>query len=102
MATTYRAIPCPCGQRGCSSWMVDPIAAVQGVGFTEHQARAVADLLNAFERIDPTTRKVPVMIRPELDALVAASIRLVEAMTPEEREAMHQAQRESWARQDRD
>jgi hypothetical protein len=43
----YRAIRCPCGHRGCSSWMVEPVAAIQGVSLTEAQARAVADLLNA-------------------------------------------------------
>ncbi len=44
----YRAIPCPCGHAACSSWMVDPVAAVQGVSFIEEQARAVAGLLNAM------------------------------------------------------
>lgn len=42
----YRASRCPCGHRGCRDWHVSPVAAVQGVGFTEVQARAIADLLN--------------------------------------------------------
>lgn len=45
----YRAIPCPCGHRACSSWMVDPVAAVQGVRFTQEQAEAVAALLGAIQ-----------------------------------------------------
>lgn len=43
---TYSAIRCPCGHNACRSWMVDPVAAVQGVSFSERQARAVAQLLN--------------------------------------------------------
>ena len=46
----YRAIPCPCGHRGCSSWMVEPVADVQGTSFTEAQARVVAALLNGLSR----------------------------------------------------
>lgn len=38
------AIPCPCGK--CGYWLVEPEAALQGVSFTEAQARAVAALLN--------------------------------------------------------
>lgn len=49
---TYIASRCPCGHRACADWHVDGIAAVQGVHFTEVQARAVAALLNAAE--DPT------------------------------------------------
>lgn len=35
---------------------------------------------------------------PELEALIAKAKAQYEAMTPEEREAMHKAQRESWVR----
>lgn len=35
---------------------------------------------------------------PELDRLLEYSRKLVEAMTPEQREAMFKAQRESWVR----
>ena len=45
----YQAIKCPCGNRGCRSWLVEPVAAVQSVNFTETQARFVAHLLNALE-----------------------------------------------------
>lgn len=49
-----RASKCPCGDKGCVSWHVEPMAAIQGVSFTEEQAHAVAWLLNkmdlAFER----------------------------------------------------
>lgn len=46
MAEVYKASPCPCGHRACEDWHVSPAAAVQGVSFTEKQAKAVADLLN--------------------------------------------------------
>lgn len=49
---TYRAIPCPCGHRACTSWMVDPVAAVQGVRFTQAQAEAVAALLNTLDVLE--------------------------------------------------
>lgn len=48
--TTYKAIPCPCGHRTCKNWLVDPVAAVQSVSFTEAQAKAVATLLNDMEQ----------------------------------------------------
>ncbi len=40
--TRYTAMKCPCGHPTCKAWMVDPVAAVQSVRFTEAQARAVA------------------------------------------------------------
>lgn len=43
---TYMAMPCPCGHQHCKNWLVEPPAAIQGVSFTEKQAKAVADLLN--------------------------------------------------------
>lgn len=46
----YSASPCPCGHRTCKSWHVFPVAAVQGVNFSERQAKAVAEFLNAMER----------------------------------------------------
>lgn len=45
----YTARPCQCGHSSCKHWHVWPVAAYQGVGFTEKQARAVADLLNRME-----------------------------------------------------
>lgn len=45
-ATIYTVSPCPCGHPACKDWHVSPVAALQGVKFTERQARAVAGLLN--------------------------------------------------------
>lgn len=42
----YVAKPCPCGHRFCKQWHVHPIAAFQGVSFTEEQAKLVAGVLN--------------------------------------------------------
>jgi hypothetical protein len=41
----YSISKCPCGHPSCQDWHVDGIAAVQGVKFTQAQARVVADLL---------------------------------------------------------
>jgi hypothetical protein len=49
MKLKYKAERCGCGHRTCVDWHVAPIAAVQGVKFTEKQARAVADWLNTIE-----------------------------------------------------
>lgn len=49
MRTHYRASRCPCGHRVCKDWHVEPVAALQGVKFTEKQAKAVASLLNEME-----------------------------------------------------
>jgi hypothetical protein len=40
------AIKCPCG---CQSWLVSPEADVQGVEFTEIQAKAIVALLDALD-----------------------------------------------------
>ena len=40
----------------------------------------------------------PIRVSPELEALFQAACEKVAAMSPEEREAMYQAQRESWVR----
>lgn len=45
----YRAVRCLCGHRACKDWHVAPVAAVQGVGFTQRQAEMVANLLNMDE-----------------------------------------------------
>ena|SRR5215472_5463641 len=42
----FRAIPCPCGHPACKSWMVDPVAAIQGVSFTQEEAEAIAEFMN--------------------------------------------------------
>ncbi len=49
MNTTFRATPCPCGNSSCKNWFVDPVAAFQGVSFTEIQAKAVADFMNRVD-----------------------------------------------------
>lgn len=46
---TYYATPCQCGDPLCKDWHVKPVAAYQGVCFTEQQARAVAAVLNSSE-----------------------------------------------------
>lgn len=43
-----------------------------------------------------------VQANPELERLLRESVEAVCRMTPEQREAMLKAQRESWARQDMD
>lgn len=46
---------CPCGHRSCKHWHVHPEAALQGVGLTERQARAVGallDLLDEYDRVE--------------------------------------------------
>ena len=47
----YTATKCPCGHPACKHWHVDPIAAVQGVAFTEAQANFIADVLNLAQVI---------------------------------------------------
>lgn len=60
----YSASPCPCGQKTCKDWHVDGVAAVQGVHFTQQQAKAVATLLNAMEK-SPNAVRVQVLLMPE-------------------------------------
>lgn len=45
----YTIAKCPCGDAVCTNWYVYPIAAIQGVKFTQEQAQACADLLNKME-----------------------------------------------------
>jgi hypothetical protein len=56
----YRASPCPCGHRACTSWHVSWVANVQGVSFTQAQAEAVAELLNRMEK--PAAPDVPELV----------------------------------------
>lgn len=49
MVETYTARRCTCGHRACRNWFVYPVADVQGVCFTEEQAKAVAAFLNERE-----------------------------------------------------
>lgn len=42
----FRAEKCGCKNKTCQDWHVAPVAAVQGVGFSQKQAEAVAKLLN--------------------------------------------------------
>jgi len=45
----HRVKKCDCPYRGCTDYHVAPCAALQGVNFTEQQARAVAAVLNAMD-----------------------------------------------------
>ena len=49
---TYRAVPCPCNYHTCRNWLVEPVAAVQCVAFTQKQAEAVTKLLNDMEQAE--------------------------------------------------
>lgn len=53
----FKAIPCACGFHTCRSWHVFPSADVQGVAFTEEQAKRVAELLNEMEKEDAIKKK---------------------------------------------
>lgn len=46
---------CRCGHRVCNDWHVSPEAALQGVKFTEKQARAVAKLLDEMDQQEEQT-----------------------------------------------
>ena len=48
------AVKCPCGSKSCTDWHVQPMAAMQGVHFTQHQAEAVAELLNELADYEPS------------------------------------------------
>lgn len=72
MRETYRAVQCPCGHRACKDWHVDPAASVQGVRFTEDQAKAVAALLNG---------EPPKRLR-EAVAILLAVVELSDRVTP--------------------
>lgn len=48
----FSAEPCGCGDKNCKDWHVDPVAAVQGVNFTQSDARAVAAFLNERHKDD--------------------------------------------------
>ena len=61
-----KAIPYPCGHPACRAWMVSPQAAVQGVRFTEGEARAVADLLNAMAEVRKTGEVRPFVINARI------------------------------------
>lgn len=45
----YQVSRCPCGHPSCNDWHVSPVAALQGVKFTEGQAHAVARFLQAYD-----------------------------------------------------
>jgi len=53
--TTYTISKCPCGDPICKDWHVNPVAALQGVHFTEEQAMMVAKLLNEMANTSKTT-----------------------------------------------
>jgi len=38
----WKAEKCPCGHEGCHSWMVVPVAALQGLHITEEEAYIIA------------------------------------------------------------
>lgn len=50
----------------------------------------------------PAYAKPPTLSTAELADLITEAKKALAKMTPEQREAMRQAQRESWARQDMD
>lgn len=50
--SNHRAFKCPCGDKACRSWGVDPVASHQGEHFTERTAKATARFLNALETYD--------------------------------------------------
>lgn len=56
--THYIAKPCPCGDLICKDWHVEPVAAMQGVKFTEAQAQKVAILLNGPAEMAETFRRL--------------------------------------------
>lgn len=58
---TYTAQPCPCGDNRCEDWHVEPVAAYQGVSFTQKQAEAVARLLNSMEQETNRVMQVTVL-----------------------------------------
>jgi len=45
----YKAIKCPCGHEACQQWHITNVAQVQGVSFTEEQARLTAALLTSLD-----------------------------------------------------
>lgn len=49
MSPKYTVERCRCAYPRCRHWHVAPVAAMQGVCFTERQARAVAAVLEALE-----------------------------------------------------
>lgn len=50
-AKNWRVIPCPCGYDVCNNWLIDPPAAIQGVGFGEEEARAIVEFAaNGFPK----------------------------------------------------
>lgn len=54
MREVYTVTKCRCGHPVCKDYHVWPVAALQGVKFTEDQANAVAKLLNAMEATTST------------------------------------------------
>lgn len=58
---SYTAIRCPCGHPSCKNWMVDDVAAIQGVAFTEKQAKAVAALLTAMDA-EPNMQAITIVL----------------------------------------
>lgn len=68
----WTAEPCPCGHRACKSWFVHPVAAVQGVSFTEAEAHAASAALEMLRllQIWRTLNQWP-ELQAEIDAVVA-------------------------------
>lgn len=74
----YRAVKCPCGHVACKAWMVEPVAAVQGVSFTREQAEFVAAALTSqLKTSAPKDQHV--------ERLTAALQTLVDAVKPTHR-----------------
>lgn len=72
MSERFIASRCRCRSANCKDWHIWPAAAVQGVHFTEQQARAVATLLNMMEygefppgfKVDDPDEEVPTGYAP--------------------------------------
>ena len=52
MTDIWVARKCPCGHKACQDWHVVPVAAVQGVKFTETEAKALVQLNSAYGGIE--------------------------------------------------
>jgi len=73
LPTGWRATHCPCGHDGCRSWHVSPVAAIQGVSFTEAEARLAAassDLARALREFLRTERR----FAPEVEGAAHAAL----------------------------
>lgn len=45
----WKAVKCPCNHSRCNSWMVEPVAALQGLSMTEAEAHVMAASYNLLD-----------------------------------------------------